>query len=98
MLLAVQRSGGDVDEAQRSIDLVISLCATAAAAGFGTIGWANNRGLASLGLTCALGLSLDALISIFLLPPLCKLSRGWKPTRGDPIGNPSSLGQSDGKR
>ncbi len=68
MLLALRRNGGDVAEAQRTIGLVVALCAGAATAGFGTIGWANNRGLASLGLTCALGLALDALISIFLLP------------------------------
>ncbi len=68
MLLALRRNGGNIPEAQRSIGLVIFLCASAAAAGFGSIGWANNRGLASLGITCAIGLALDALISIFLLP------------------------------
>ncbi len=68
LLLALRRNGGDVREAQRSIGLVVGLCAMAAAAGFGTIGWANNRGLASLGITCSIGLALDALISIFLLP------------------------------
>jgi uncharacterized protein len=89
MLLAVRRNGGDVDEAQRSIGLVVALCAAAAAAGFGTIGWANNRGLASLGLTCAIGLSLDAFISIFLLPGLCKLSRSW-PAQGRSAQPPQS--------
>ncbi|HEY8901320.1 MAG TPA: MMPL family transporter [Chthoniobacterales bacterium] len=73
MLLALRRNGGDVPEAQRTIGLVVALCAAAAAAGFGTIGWANNRGLASLGVTCALGLALDALISIFLLPVLWRM-------------------------
>jgi predicted RND superfamily exporter protein len=67
-ILALRRNGGDVPDAQRQIGLVVALCGAAAAAGFGSIGWANNLGLASLGKTCALGLLLDAVISIFLLP------------------------------
>jgi len=75
LLLAIRRNGGDFREAQSSLGLVIILCAASAAAGFGTIGWANNLGLASLGITCALGLVIDALISIFLLPHLWRFSR-----------------------
>lgn len=67
-LLALKRNGGDVDAAHRELTLVICLCAASAAAGFGTISWANNAGLASLGETCSLGLALDAAISVFLLP------------------------------
>lgn len=68
LLLALKRNGGDAPAAQRELALVICLCASSAAAGFGTISWANNLGLASLGQTCALGLIIDALISLFLLP------------------------------
>ena len=68
LLLALKRNGGDAAAAQRELGLVICLCASSAAAGFGTISWANNMGLASLGQTCALGLVIDALISLFLLP------------------------------
>lgn len=68
MLLALRRNGGDVTGAHRSLGLVIFLCATSSIAGFGTIGWANHIGLASLGITCALGLTFAALIALFLLP------------------------------
>jgi len=68
LLLALRRNGGDAPAAQRELALVIVLCCSSAAAGFGTISWANNLGLASLGQTCALGLVIDALISLFLLP------------------------------
>jgi len=68
LLLALSRNGGDVPAAQRELGLVILLCASSAAAGFGTISWANHLGLASLGQTCALGLIIDALISFYLLP------------------------------
>jgi len=68
LLLALRRNGGDVPAAQHELGLVILLCASSAAAGFGTISWANHLGLASLGQTCALGLIIDALISFYLLP------------------------------
>jgi predicted RND superfamily exporter protein len=47
---------------------VIFLCCTSAAAGFGSLGWASNTGLSTLGKTCALGLLIDGMISLFLLP------------------------------
>jgi len=68
LLLALRRNGGNVPAAQQELGLVILLCASSAAAGFGTISWANHLGLASLGQTCALGLIIDALISFYLLP------------------------------
>jgi predicted exporter len=68
LLLALKRNGGDALAAQRELALVICLCASSASAGFGTISWANNLGLASLGQTCAIGLVIDAVISLFLLP------------------------------
>jgi predicted exporter len=68
LLLALKRNGGDAPAAQRELALVICLCVSSASAGFGSISWANNLGLASLGQTCALGLIIDALISLFLLP------------------------------
>ncbi len=68
LLLALRRNGGDAAAAQRELGLVIALCCSSAAIGFGTIAWANNAGLAALGQTCALGLVIDALISLFLLP------------------------------
>ena len=73
LLLALQRNGGDAPAAQRELGLVICLCAFSASAGFGTISWANHIGLASLGQTCALGLIIDALISLFLLPQAWRL-------------------------
>ncbi|HEX8296855.1 MAG TPA: MMPL family transporter, partial [Chthoniobacteraceae bacterium] len=72
LLLALKRNGGNALAAQRELALVVCLCVSSAAAGFGTISWANNLGLASLGQTCALGLVIDAVISLFLLP------RAWE--------------------
>ena len=72
LLLALRRNGGDVPGARRELFVVIGLCACSASAGFGSISWANHLGLASLGQTCALGLLLDAAISVFLIPPAWK--------------------------
>ncbi|MEI6715227.1 MAG: MMPL family transporter [Verrucomicrobiota bacterium] len=72
ILLSLKRNGNDVEATQKELFLVILLCATSAATGFGTIGWANHMGLAALGQTCGMGLALDALISLFLLPPMWK--------------------------
>ncbi len=69
LLLALRRNGGDVGAARRELALVVCLCAASASAGFGTISWANHAGLASLGQTCALGLLIDAAVSVFLIPP-----------------------------
>jgi predicted exporter len=68
LLLSLRRNHGDVDRAQRKMGVVILLCCASAVAGFGSISWANNIGLAEMGKTCALGLAIDALISLFLLP------------------------------
>ena len=68
LLLALRRNGGDTGRARRELGLVIFLCCASAAAGFGSLAWATNTGLATLGKTCALGLLIDGMISLFLLP------------------------------
>ncbi|MDD5198455.1 MAG: MMPL family transporter [Terrimicrobiaceae bacterium] len=81
LLLALRRNGGDVSAAQRDLALVILLCCASAVAGFGSISWANNLGLAELGRTCAIGLAIDACISLFLLPPAWALLQRWLPKK-----------------
>jgi len=81
LLLAIRRNGGDAYAAQRTLGLVILLCCSSAVAGFGSISWANNLGLAELGRTCALGLAIDAVISLFLLPPAWNLLQRCFPGR-----------------
>ena len=79
LLLALKRNGGDTARARRDLGLVIFLCCTSAAAGFGSLGWAGNMGLATLGKTCALGLLIDGVISLFLLPKIWDLCHPPKP-------------------
>jgi predicted exporter len=81
LLLSLKRNGGDVPAARRELGTVILLCSVSAAAGFGSLAWAGNQGLAALGKTCALGLLIDALISYFLLPRAWSLLQCLRPAK-----------------
>lgn len=71
ILLAFKRSANAI-QAQKQFASVIFLCCTSSMAGFATLGLASNMGLAALGQTCALGLLIDGMISLFLLPRACQ--------------------------
>jgi lauroyl/myristoyl acyltransferase len=66
--LALRRHGGDVALVRRSIGRALLLCGGTAIAGFGSLAWSGNVGMASLGKVCAVGIGANMLISIFLLP------------------------------
>jgi predicted exporter/lauroyl/myristoyl acyltransferase len=68
MQLALRRHGGSLEAARRSVGRALWLCGGAAVAGFGSLGFSHNAGMASLGQICAVGLAGNMLISIFLLP------------------------------
>lgn len=51
------------------------VCVGASVCGFGSLAWAGNLGLSSLGRVCALALALNLLFALFLLPWL------WQKTR-----------------
>jgi predicted RND superfamily exporter protein/predicted LPLAT superfamily acyltransferase len=68
MQLALRRHGGDLVLVRRSIGRALLLCGGTAIAGFGSLAWSGNAGMASLGKICATGIAANMLISIFLLP------------------------------
>ena len=68
MQLALRRHGGDLVIVRRSIGRALLLCGGTAIAGFGSLAWSGNAGMASLGKICATGIAANMLISIFLLP------------------------------
>ncbi len=68
MQLGLRRHGGSLPETRRSIGRALFLCAGTTVAGFGSLAWAGNAGLASLGEVCATGIALTYLTSVFLLP------------------------------
>lgn len=68
MILALRQHPDTQLEARSAMGKVIFQCAASAVAGFGSLSWVSNVGLASMGQACAIGLTLDALIAIYLLP------------------------------
>ena len=71
--LALRRHGGDLVAVRRSVGRALMLCGATAVAGFGSLAFSSNLGMASLGKVCAVGIGANALISIFLLPAWWKL-------------------------
>lgn len=68
ILLDYRRTRGDVQAVRAGVIRALGICALSTVAGFGSISWASNQGLASLGQVCALALTLNALVSLIALP------------------------------
>ena len=71
--LALRRHGGDLGVVWRSVGRALMLCGGTAVAGFGSLGFSSNPGMASLGRVCAVGIGANMLISVFLLPAWWRL-------------------------
>src|SRR5205823_2964679 len=63
-----RRYHGDLAMAYRSVGRALLLCGATAIAGFGSLAWSSNAGMASLGAVCAVGIAGNMLISVLLLP------------------------------
>jgi predicted exporter len=68
MQLALRRYRGDLQMAHQSVGRALLLCGGTAIAGFGSLAWSSNAGMASLGQVCAVGIAGNMLISVLLLP------------------------------
>jgi predicted exporter/lauroyl/myristoyl acyltransferase len=66
--LALRRHGGDAAAMRGITGRALLLCAGTTAAGFGSLAWAGNAGLASLGRVCAVGVAAVWLVSLLVLP------------------------------
>ncbi|MBL9138281.1 MAG: MMPL family transporter [Verrucomicrobiales bacterium] len=68
MQLALQRHDGDVWAVRRSVGRALSLAGSTTVAGFVSLAFSSNAGLASLGRVCALGIAAMLAVALFLLP------------------------------
>lgn len=68
MQMGLRRHNGDIELVRRSIGRALLLCGGTAVAGFGSLAWSSNPGMASLGKVCAVGIGCNMLIAVFLLP------------------------------
>jgi uncharacterized protein len=93
--LALRRHRGDTGLVHRSIGRALLLCGGTAIAGFGSLAWSGNAGMAGLGKVCAVGIAANMLISIYLLPAWWRrlyADKGQGPAAPAPrLAKPSSL-------
>jgi predicted exporter len=68
MQLALRRHGGHAAPVRRGVGRALFLCAATTVAGFGSLGFSSNAGLASLGQVCAAGVACAWLTATLLLP------------------------------
>lgn len=73
---ALRRYRGEAGPVRRTVGRAILLCGASTAAGFGTLGFASNEGLASLGRVCAVGTIIACLVSVYLLPAWWRVPKG----------------------
>ena len=85
--LAMRRHGSDLRSLWRITGRALLLCAGANIAGFGSLAWSNNQGLASLDLVCAVGVGCVFVVCVGLLPTW----RRWVVAENPP---PSPTGKS----
>lgn len=76
MQLALRRYHGDLKMAYNAVGRALLLCGGTAIAGFGSLGFSSNAGMAGLGRVCAVGIAGNMLISVFLLPIWWKFFAG----------------------
>lgn len=68
MQLALRREPGKADLARRSIARALLLAGSTTGAGFASLSFASNAGIASLGRVCAAGIVCAMLTAVYLLP------------------------------
>ena len=66
--LALRRHNGDTHASYHAVGRALLLCGGTAVAGFASLSLSSNAGMASLGEICAVGIGLNMLISVYLLP------------------------------
>ncbi len=66
--LALRRHSGDAAAVRRTTGRALLLCAATTIVGFGSLAWAGNAGLASLGKVCAAGVACVLFAAMCLLP------------------------------
>jgi predicted exporter len=66
--LALRRYEGDLLTVRRSVGRALLLAGATTVAGFGSLSFSTNAGMASLGKVCALGITLALVVAVFLMP------------------------------
>lgn len=80
--LSMNRHRGDLELVWQRTGKAVILCGLSTAAGFGSLAFASNRGLSSLGTVCCLGILIITALSVVVLPRFLLLctGRGVRPS------------------
>jgi hypothetical protein len=68
--LALRRNGGDVAAMWHGTGKAVMFCGFSTAIGFGSLCFASNDAMSSLGVVALIGILTTMAVSVFLLPPL----------------------------
>jgi uncharacterized protein len=74
--MSLRRHAGDSRQLWRTTGKALALCGGTTVAGFGSLAWAGNAGLASLGQVCAAGVVCVMGVSLVALPVWWRLAGG----------------------
>ncbi|RPJ33490.1 MAG: hypothetical protein EHM17_10150 [Verrucomicrobiaceae bacterium] len=74
--LALRRNGGDVVAMWHGTGKAVVFCGVSTAIGFGSLCFASNEALASLGAVAVIGILACMVVSVFLLPAFIATRRG----------------------
>ncbi|MFO1458132.1 MAG: MMPL family transporter [Verrucomicrobiota bacterium] len=89
--LALRRHRGNARAVWRTTGRALLLCAAANIAGFGSLAWSSNLGLASLDVVCAVGVACVFIVCAGLLPAWWRAAGGEADGDRTEPGTPSSL-------
>jgi uncharacterized protein len=76
--LTLRRNGGDVAEMWQGTGKAVVFCGVSTAIGFGSLCFASNDAMMSLGVVALIGILTTMAVSVFLLPPLLVASSARK--------------------
>jgi len=77
--MAMRRCAGDRLVVRHSIGRALLLAGATTVAGFGSLAFSTNAGMASLGKACALGITLALITAVYLVPVWWRALNGAKP-------------------
>lgn len=85
LIFALRRQNGDLAAVWNSVGKAICFCGVSTAIGFGSLLFASNQVLRSMGLLCSLGILLTMALSLLVIPGLWSFWHG-RQRRGGTLG------------
>ncbi len=70
LIFSLRRNNGDLNEVWNGVGKAICFCGLSTAIGFGSLLFASNEMLRSMGMLCSLGVLLTMALSVFVIPGL----------------------------